>query len=94
MPGSLIMSLDFELMWGVRDHYTIEDYGPNVLGVRRAIPRMLDLFERFRIHATWATVGMLMCESKDEILTRMPLEKPTYNDSNFSNYKFNEYYIY
>ena len=88
MPGSLIISLDFELMWGVRDHYTIEDYGANVLGVRRAIPRMLELFERFRIHATWATVGMLMCESKDEILTRMPLEQPTYNNSNFSNYKY------
>jgi hypothetical protein len=59
--------LDFELMWGVRDHADITSYGANVLGGRAAIPRMLDLFERHGIRATWATVGFVFCESKDEL---------------------------
>jgi hypothetical protein len=68
--GSFVISLDFELMWGVRDHATRESYGGNVLGGRKAIPTMLDLFQRRGIRATWATVGALLCESKDELLAR------------------------
>jgi Polysaccharide deacetylase len=68
--GSFVISLDFELMWGVRDHATREDYGRNVLGGREAIPAMLDLFNRRGIRATWATVGALLCESKDELFAR------------------------
>jgi hypothetical protein len=41
-----------------------------VLGGRQAIPAMLDLFHRRNISATWATVGALLCESKDELLAR------------------------
>ena len=63
-----MVSLDFELLWGVRDHADRDSYGRNVLGGREAIPRMLDLFAAHEIHATWATVGMLFCESRDELL--------------------------
>lgn len=69
--GNFVISLDYELMWGVRDHATRASYGHNVLGGRRAIPAMLDLFHRQSIRATWATVGALLCESKDELITRM-----------------------
>ena len=68
--GNFVISLDYELMWGVRDHATRESYGPNVLGGREAIPALLDLFQRRDIRATWATVGALLCESKDELLAR------------------------
>ena len=68
--GNFVISLDYELMWGVRDHATRETYGPNVLGGREAIPAMLDLFQRRGIRATWATVGALLCEGKDELLAR------------------------
>jgi hypothetical protein len=68
--GNLVISLDYELMWGVRDHATCDGYGPNVLGGRRAIPAMLDLIHRRNIRATWATVGALLCESKGELLAR------------------------
>ena len=42
-PGSaagFVLSLDLELMWGVRASQSIETYGANVLGVRRAVPRL------------------------------------------------------
>jgi peptidoglycan/xylan/chitin deacetylase (PgdA/CDA1 family) len=68
--GNFVISLDYELMWGVRDHATRDSYGANVLGGRQAIPAMLDLFHRRNVRATWATVGALLCESKDELHAR------------------------
>jgi hypothetical protein len=68
--GNFVILLDFELMWGVRDHATPESYGANVLGGRKAIPDMLEHFQRRGIRATWAIVGALLCENKDELLAR------------------------
>ena len=59
--AKLVISLDFELFWGVSDSRTIAGYGRNVLGVWQAIPRLLALFGRYGIRVTWATVGMVMC---------------------------------
>jgi hypothetical protein len=61
--GNVVISLGYELLWGVRDHPTRESYGANALGGRQAIPAMLDLFHRRNISATWATVGALLCEN-------------------------------
>ena len=57
--GALVISLDFELLWGVRDKRTIADYGANILGVRQVVPALLDLFAERNIACTWATVGLL-----------------------------------
>ena len=88
MTGVFIISLDFELMWGVRDHLTKEQYGRNVLGAREAIPRMLQVFEQYGICATWATVGFLFCESKDELIASIPREVPKYDRPELSNYNY------
>ena len=61
--GTLIVSLDFELFWGMLDCSTLEEYGGNVMGGRGAIPRLLKLFETYNIHATWATVGFLFADN-------------------------------
>lgn len=42
MSGQFVISLDFELLWGVRDHSDKQAYGQNVLGARDAVPRMLE----------------------------------------------------
>ena len=55
--GLFIISLDFELLWGVRDKRTKETYGQNILGVQEVIPQLLDLFDKYDITATFATVG-------------------------------------
>ena len=47
--GIFIISLDFELNWGVHDVLPIERYGENIIGAREAIPRMLELFNEFDI---------------------------------------------
>ena len=84
----LVISLDFELLWGVRDHLDRESYGYNILGARKAIPRILDIFARSGIHATWATVGFLFCDSKDELVDICPKNRPTYDNQTLSSYTY------
>jgi peptidoglycan/xylan/chitin deacetylase (PgdA/CDA1 family) len=86
--GILIISLDFELYWGMLDKKSLADYRENLLGVRKAVPYLLDLFQEFAIHATWATVGFLFCETHDELLNSLPVNKPIYKNSSLSPYTY------
>ena len=86
--GVFCISLDFELMWGAKEKWTPRGYGRNILREREVVPRMLDAFERNGIHATWATVGVLFCESKDELIARAPTERPRYVDQSYSSYAY------
>lgn len=86
MNGSIIISLDFELMWGVRDHRTAQDYGDSILGGRDAIPHILARFDEAGIRATWATVGLLFAENRQEMLEFAPKYRPMYRNSNLSPY--------
>jgi peptidoglycan/xylan/chitin deacetylase (PgdA/CDA1 family) len=88
MSGQFVISLDFELLWGVRDHADKQAYGQNVLGARDAVPRMLELFAARDIRATWATVGFLFCENKDELMAALPAERPAYTNPRLSNYTY------
>jgi len=85
-PGRLVISFDFELFWGVRDSTTLERYGPNILGVREAIPRLLETFERHGIRATWGTVGLLFFDDRDELLAHLPEVRPDYADPRLSSF--------
>ena len=92
MPGTLIVSLDFELFWGMLDVCTLEAYQDNVLGGRKAIPRLLKLFETYGIHATWATVGYLFAENYQELCKYFPEKalRPSYSDDNLDPYRWFE----
>lgn len=85
--GALVLSLDFELHWGVRDHTSVDAYRNNLLGVRTAIPAMLELFERRGIAATWATVGFLFAETKQELERSCPSLLPSYRTKALSPYE-------
>ena len=81
MPGALVISLDFELHWGVRDHYSVDGpYRANLLGARTVIPRLLDMFGEFEAAATWATVGFLFARNRDELSRYRPAILPDYVD--------------
>jgi len=81
LPPTLVLSLDFELRWGVRDRHALGGpYDANVLGGRRAVPRMLDMFREFDVAATWATVGFLFAESRAELERFAPICRPAYDD--------------
>src|SRR2546421_12794150 len=76
--GAFVISLDFELMWGVRDKRTIADYGANVRGVREVVPALLDLFAERDIACTWATVGLLFFATNAAMRAALPARKPGY----------------
>lgn len=85
-PGTFIISLDFELHWGIRDVKTVEQYRENLIGVRRAVPTMLATFAEYNIHATWATVGFLFFNRRNDLLGALPAERPQYDDARLSPY--------
>jgi peptidoglycan/xylan/chitin deacetylase (PgdA/CDA1 family) len=84
--GLFVISLDFELLWGVWDVSSIEKYGLNILGVKDAIPYMLKLFEAYNIRATFATVGFLFAKDKKEMEAFFPTKKPSYSMENYNVY--------
>lgn len=58
----------------------------NIVGARKAIPHMLDLAERFGIGCTWATVGFLFFDDRDELLNALPAQRPHYAEPELSPY--------
>lgn len=86
--GFLIISLDFELYWGVREKRSIRQYGNNLRGAHDAVHEILSVFGDFHIHATWATVGFLFCANRAELLQNIPQQLPDYSESTLSPYKY------
>lgn len=76
--ADFVISLDFEMFWGVTDSRDIAGYGRNVLGEWQAIPRMLALFRQHGVRVTWATVGMLMCRNYAQWRDIRPSVLPAY----------------
>ncbi len=70
--SKFVISLDFELIWGVIDSKKYALYKTYVKKVPTIVEKLLLLFEKHNISATWATVGLMMCESKEEMLYRLP----------------------
>lgn len=89
MKPTLIVSLDFELFWGMLDVCPLCKYEQNVLGGRAAIPKLLNLFEKYGIHATWATVGFQFGEDKSQAEGFFPPEilRPSYANPKLNPYK-------
>ena len=84
--GTFVISLDFELLWGVRDIMGPEVYGEHIHGVFDIFPRMLELFDLYEVKATFATVGLLFADSLEEMQRYFPPETPSYLDTNLSPY--------
>ena len=85
--SSLIVSLDFELFWGMQDGWKLSEYEANILGGRAAIPQMLELFQKHGIHATWATVGFLFGKDEEELRNYFPKQMPAYENPALSSYR-------
>ncbi len=76
----IIISLDFELHWGRFDKYELATHLPYYQNTVDTVPRILALFADKGIHATWATVGMLMAENRDEWENYLPTYLPEFRD--------------
>ncbi len=78
----VVLSLDFELRWGVLDRVgdDLSVYRSNLEGVPEAIRLTLDAFDDYDARATWALVGAVACHGWDEWGDRCP-EWPHYERS-------------
>ncbi|HXQ43889.1 MAG TPA: hypothetical protein VN816_04590 [Acidimicrobiales bacterium] len=77
-PGALVISLDFELHWGMRDHTSTGDAAADLITSRSHVRQLADLFAERSIRATWATVGMLFASSRRELTSFLPTIRPRY----------------
>jgi peptidoglycan/xylan/chitin deacetylase (PgdA/CDA1 family) len=84
--GILIVSLDFELYWGVRHLASVGKYQQNLVGARAAVPALLDLFSEYGIHATWAIVGFLFFDRTETLVKCAPKLRPKYQHASLSPY--------
>ncbi len=86
--GALVISLDFELLWGVFDKIEWREKKEYFQNTRKVIPEILHLFEKYEISCTWATVGMLFNENWDDWNSNISDILPNYENSKLSAYKF------
>jgi peptidoglycan/xylan/chitin deacetylase (PgdA/CDA1 family) len=77
--GALVISLDFELHWGVRDHRRLDAAErKRLLKARAVVPEILAAFREHAVRATWAAVGLLFARSRDEAQECRPRIMPKY----------------
>ena len=87
--GNFIISLDFELFWGVSQSKSKDNYGENILKSHLVVEKLLSLFKENKIEATWAIVGFLFFENFTEItnfIKKNSVIKPKYNNQTLNNY--------
>lgn len=86
MNGKFIISLDFELHWGVFDALTLEQYQSNLDNVRLVIKRLIKLSDTYNVKLTFATVGLLFAKNKEDIKKYMPKNILVYSNKNLNPY--------
>src|SRR5690554_2479814 len=86
--GMLVISLDFELLWGVFDKVDYHKMQGYFYNTRRLIPERLKLFSQYEVHVTWATVGMLFNDSWERWQDNIPQIIPDYKRRELSAYHY------
>jgi len=88
LPPLFIISLDFELYWGVRDVMTVDGYRRHLEGARVVVPRLLELFRAYDVRATWAAVGCLMLQDVADLRAHAPARLPGYRRASLCPYAY------
>ncbi|MCX6210394.1 MAG: polysaccharide deacetylase family protein [Bacteroidetes bacterium] len=87
--GYFLISLDFELQWGRFDKVALNQERKQELeNTLILIPKLLMLFEKYEVAATWAIVGMLFNKDRDEWIDNLPTCLPNYEKAKFSSYEY------
>lgn len=90
MNGKFVISLDYELHWGVFDIMSVDDYFENLANTEKAVDEMVALSNEFDVRLTFATVGFLFAADKNELLHFSPVDKPDYINRKLDPYSFLE----
>lgn len=85
--GIFTISLDYELHWGVFDSKKLETYEKNIENESTSAIKMLERFEKFDIHATWAVVGFMFASNQAELVKiKKNIHLPKYENSRYNSY--------
>lgn len=68
----------------MRDHSSLEDLYESLNGIDKIVHNLLNIFSEHQIHATWAVVGFLFHESRDELLEYLPQNRNLYFDKSLN----------
>lgn len=88
--GFFIISLDFELFWGIFDKASIENKMSYFENTLKTIPQILNLFKKNDINATWASVGFLFYNDMEDLKNNLPKKTPNYTNKSLSAYQYIE----
>jgi len=69
--GVFLLSLDFEALWGAIGGLNKNEFNSfynHVKDDEKIVNTLLEVFAEYNIHATWATVGAMLCNNKEEAL--------------------------
>ena len=78
--GFFVISLDFELHWGVFDALTLEQYQNNLTNVRSVIDRLINLSDAYGIKLTISHGGLLCAENMADMNVYVPKHFPEHLD--------------
>ncbi|MGI6311408.1 MAG: polysaccharide deacetylase family protein [Bacteroidales bacterium] len=94
--GIIIFSADLEMAWAFRYSKTRKNETVKKgLEERENIPVLLDLFQKYNIPVTWATVGHLFlsdCSKGPDGLAHSALPRPGYFENRNWNFSFGDWY--
>jgi hypothetical protein len=80
--GALVISLDFELHWGVRDHSAVTPaLTESLVASRTMVTTLAEIFAQREVRATWATVGLLFAGTAREAEDLRPAVLPDYREA-------------
>ncbi len=88
--GRFVISLDFELLWGIFDHCDFIRRRGYFENTREVIPQILQRFHSAGVQATWATVGMLFHQNWEEWTAYRPTAIPNYGRQDLNPFAFAE----
>jgi peptidoglycan/xylan/chitin deacetylase (PgdA/CDA1 family) len=94
--GIIVLSADFEMAWAFRYSKTKYDQA-EIMGLkeRKNVPRLLSLFEKYRIPVTWATVGHLFldsCSKESGSIPHPEMPRPPFFENTNWSYTIGDWY--
>jgi len=85
--GTLVISLDFELHWGLRRSMPPRASDAWASAARWVVGELLRRFEDAGVAATWATVGFLFAANREELEAHAPRVRPVYASPGIDPYR-------
>ncbi|MDM8255593.1 polysaccharide deacetylase family protein [Phocaeicola barnesiae] len=86
--ANLIISLDFELFWGLSgwNKNQLLAYKAHIEGAIDALTKIIEIFKKYEIKCTIGFVGGINSKSLDDFLEAAPSQHPTYKNELLSSY--------